>query len=371
MKLLSYVQSMFHSNKQCCDIFRKELMRRENIIKELRSEIASLVQDFKNFKYPKLKIYTQFKEDVKANIDAINSSYDESENIKYIKAINIFKTKLVDVGVLQGLILDDNLNYIAINEHIKTIYNKHYKSNKEMICFLVNENYNLGNVCNTDDIDNTDNTDCILDHFDSKHFSHYTSNYKVVMDEDSFNNILLYLIKNKWNKSITSLLASYGFKYDVHDTILKENEALGKYCQIRCKLDEIIKPSRITNKKDLERCITRISKIKKKIGEVGIKYYTKKLLENYRGKGSEIEQDMVLSNRKIKDLIELEKNEMVCELLDEILEDQVIEECSICLEHIYTINYFKTKCNHYYHKKCYEAWSKINPTCPLCRLDMI
>jgi hypothetical protein len=38
--------------------------------------------------------------------------------------------------------------------------------------------------------------------------------------------------------------------------------------------------------------------------------------------------------------------------------------CPICL---LDNTDFKTKCNHYFHKKCLDEWLKIKPICPLCR----
>ena len=41
------------------------------------------------------------------------------------------------------------------------------------------------------------------------------------------------------------------------------------------------------------------------------------------------------------------------------------DNCLICMEKIYFPH--KLSCNHKFHKKCWNKWSKINTTCPLCR----
>ena len=42
-------------------------------------------------------------------------------------------------------------------------------------------------------------------------------------------------------------------------------------------------------------------------------------------------------------------------------------ECSICLNKINKITFFKTNCNHNFHLKCIVKWRQINNTCPICR----
>ena len=40
--------------------------------------------------------------------------------------------------------------------------------------------------------------------------------------------------------------------------------------------------------------------------------------------------------------------------------------CSICLDNLGD-NYFVTKCNHCYHKKCIKEWLIVKNNCPDCR----
>ena len=42
-------------------------------------------------------------------------------------------------------------------------------------------------------------------------------------------------------------------------------------------------------------------------------------------------------------------------------------ECSICLEDIHKNEEKILMCNHKFHKKCINKWTKINNICPLCR----
>ena len=42
-------------------------------------------------------------------------------------------------------------------------------------------------------------------------------------------------------------------------------------------------------------------------------------------------------------------------------------ECSICLEDIHKNEEKVLMCNHKFHKKCINKWTKINNICPLCR----
>ena len=46
--------------------------------------------------------------------------------------------------------------------------------------------------------------------------------------------------------------------------------------------------------------------------------------------------------------------------------DSNLEECSICLNKIEN-DFYKTDCNHRFHRKCYEKWMNYNINCPLCR----
>ena len=54
--------------------------------------------------------------------------------------------------------------------------------------------------------------------------------------------------------------------------------------------------------------------------------------------------------------------------------DDLIKEnkkCSICMQ-IYKAGEYKRvlpNCTHVFHKKCIDAWFKINGTCPICRFN--
>ena len=59
------------------------------------------------------------------------------------------------------------------------------------------------------------------------------------------------------------------------------------------------------------------------------------------------------------------------------IEDYVIEEnkldceCSICYEKHTTHSIVKLKCDHIFHKDCIYKWIENNPSCPLCRKNVI
>ena len=40
--------------------------------------------------------------------------------------------------------------------------------------------------------------------------------------------------------------------------------------------------------------------------------------------------------------------------------------CAICLEHVEHCKHTLT-CNHSFHQSCIQAWTAINPVCPICR----
>lgn len=44
--------------------------------------------------------------------------------------------------------------------------------------------------------------------------------------------------------------------------------------------------------------------------------------------------------------------------------------CIICREEDEQVD-FKTKCEHYFHKKCLEEWSSKSNLCPVCRGDIL
>ena len=50
---------------------------------------------------------------------------------------------------------------------------------------------------------------------------------------------------------------------------------------------------------------------------------------------------------------------------------QELGECCVCLcEMNIHSDFVKTKCGHYYHKKCLNEWCKTHNTCPLCRTQL-
>jgi hypothetical protein len=73
----------------------------------------------------------------------------------------------------------------------------------------------------------------------------------------------------------------------------------------------------------------------------------------------------------IKELIQLKIETRINQILnfEEIVKNHNIDKsCSICLELVTSSNddnWFVTKCNHLFHKKCISKWTRN--TCPLCR----
>ena len=50
------------------------------------------------------------------------------------------------------------------------------------------------------------------------------------------------------------------------------------------------------------------------------------------------------------------------------IEEEQIEECSICLEKLEKNNSVVIlECGHKFHDKCIKNWMKIKKTCPICR----
>ena len=66
------------------------------------------------------------------------------------------------------------------------------------------------------------------------------------------------------------------------------------------------------------------------------------------------------------------KKKVTIKKIDSDDEDNLLNECSICLE-----NYKKDdmiiilSCNHDYHEPCLKEWSKNNNSCPHCRENII
>jgi len=73
----------------------------------------------------------------------------------------------------------------------------------------------------------------------------------------------------------------------------------------------------------------------------------------------------------IKELIQLKIETRINQILnfEEIIKNHNIDKsCSICLELVTSSNddnWFITKCNHLFHKKCISKWTRN--TCPMCR----
>ena len=53
------------------------------------------------------------------------------------------------------------------------------------------------------------------------------------------------------------------------------------------------------------------------------------------------------------------------------LEDNLIKECSICLNEMKIDDKLLIlPCKHYYHKECITKWFKKSKTCPECRINL-
>lgn len=48
------------------------------------------------------------------------------------------------------------------------------------------------------------------------------------------------------------------------------------------------------------------------------------------------------------------------------LSKQKLHNCVVCLNNINKI-FYKTPCEHYFHKKCILPWIKVHNSCPICR----
>lgn len=48
------------------------------------------------------------------------------------------------------------------------------------------------------------------------------------------------------------------------------------------------------------------------------------------------------------------------------LSKQKLHNCVVCLNYINKI-FYKTPCEHYFHKKCILPWIKVHNSCPICR----
>jgi hypothetical protein len=46
-----------------------------------------------------------------------------------------------------------------------------------------------------------------------------------------------------------------------------------------------------------------------------------------------------------------------------------MSDCPVCLEPIETP--LRTECGHFYHFECIRRWARVNPTCPVCRADLV
>lgn len=44
-------------------------------------------------------------------------------------------------------------------------------------------------------------------------------------------------------------------------------------------------------------------------------------------------------------------------------------DCPVCLEPIEIP--LRTGCGHDYHSECIRRWARVNPTCPVCRAELV
>lgn len=109
--------------------------------------------------------------------------------------------------------------------------------------------------------------------------------------------------------------------------------------------------------------------------------YPIKLLKDYddinnHQNNNNVIRDTILFHREmafsyIKELIIIKINNRIDEILnyEKIINNENIDKtCSICLELVNNSkddNWFISKCNHLFHKKCISKWTRN--TCPLCR----
>ena len=47
-----------------------------------------------------------------------------------------------------------------------------------------------------------------------------------------------------------------------------------------------------------------------------------------------------------------------------------VDKCSICLKDMYLNEIKKTSCNHNFHNKCLNIWTREHNTCPICRSNL-
>ena len=91
---------------------------------------------------------------------------------------------------------------------------------------------------------------------------------------------------------------------------------------------------------------------------------------------NDIFEDTILFHRRlafnyIQEIITIKIENRICEILkfQEFLKNQNYDKtCSICLEYVNNTNddnWFISKCDHLFHKKCISKWNRNS--CPLCR----
>ncbi len=56
--------------------------------------------------------------------------------------------------------------------------------------------------------------------------------------------------------------------------------------------------------------------------------------------------------------------------LPTLIEINITEECSICLDSTVETEWTRTICGHQFHKKCLIKWIESNRTCPNCRMNI-
>jgi hypothetical protein len=77
-----------------------------------------------------------------------------------------------------------------------------------------------------------------------------------------------------------------------------------------------------------------------------------------------------LSCRFWENLLRKRKEQQFNRSLNQLLITENLQEtCSICLDNFLKKEIvIKLRCNHMFHKKCFQEWIKTGRTCPLCRI---
>ena len=56
--------------------------------------------------------------------------------------------------------------------------------------------------------------------------------------------------------------------------------------------------------------------------------------------------------------------------LPTLIEMNITEDCSICLDSTIETEWTRTNCGHQFHKSCLLKWIETNRTCPNCRMNI-